>query len=199
MRLKELPIDLNLLASTAARIFAAAGRPTIPKLPDARLPQIIADRLAHKSLGQIGESLGGISRERVRQILAAADLDPETRERVTGYIKPKAVNPARVIVRGRGGRFVMLVNRWLAEIGYRYCNVDHHAQPLSEFSPKSFDRCRPCNTRLVRKYSASPKVQAYKKAYSAAHPEVQARAAKKYYDKQKLLKVKGETIPDVLP
>ena len=48
-------------------------------------------------------------------------------------------------------------------------------------------------------YSASPKAQAYKKAYSAAHPEVQARAAKKYYDKQKLLKVKGETIPDVLP
>jgi hypothetical protein len=143
------------------------------------LAEILEARKRRESLAEIGVQLG-ITRERVRQILRDANLSPEERVQVTGKLKKCTREP-----REPRKLTTVLVNRWLAEIGYRYCSYQHHAVPMAEVCRGRMGTCKRCAADYSSKrYHAHHERQLkYCREYRKAHPDVQRRASRKWWRK----------------
>jgi uncharacterized protein (DUF433 family) len=199
---KEIANALGCCVSTVCQSFArevpnhAARIRTKAKRVDPRLAEILEARNRKETLKEIGDRLG-VSRERIRQIIAKTDLDEATRRAVTGYIKPsKYANAPRPNFRLSS----RIVNRWLAEIGWRYCSNGKHVQPLTEFSAKSY-MCRTCGRERQHQIRLkNPEYfQAYARDYKKLHPEVQKKASKKYWKnhREKALKKQQKKMVEI--
>ena len=130
---------------------------------------------------------------RVRQIIKSADLDESTRKDVTGYIRGRKPRPLPRLTSS-------IVNRWLAEIGWRYCSNGKHVQPLTEFSAKSY-MCRTCGRKRQHQIRLkNPEYfQAYARDYRKLHPEVHKKASKKYREnhREKVLEKRRKKMVEI--
>ena len=146
---------------------------TKPKHVDPRLAEILEARGRKESLEEIGERFG-VTREYIRQIIAKADLDDNTRKSVTGLLKQRKPRPLPRLTTN-------IVNHWLSETGWRYCSAGKHVQPLSEFSSRT-QMCRSCNRERAFKYrhEHAESFLAYARRYRQEHPEVSREAGKRY-------------------
>jgi Sigma-70, region 4 len=166
-----------------------------PKHIDYWLAEILEGRARKETLEEIGDRLG-VSRERIRQIIANADIDDEARAEVTGWVRPRkhANDPPRI-----KGHFSSIVNRWLAEIGWRYCSQGKHAQPIIEFSAKN-RLCRTCNReRANRRYHEKHELSLERaRRYRSEHVEAIRRASAKYYksNRDQILERQRERMAD---
>ena len=115
-----------------------------------------------------------MTREYIRQIIAKADLDDNTRKSVTGLLKQRKPRPLPRLTTN-------IVNHWLSEIGWRYCSAGEHVQPMEEFLPCKL-MCRSCNRERAFKYrhEHAESFLEHMRRYRVEHPEVNRRAQHKY-------------------
>jgi hypothetical protein len=123
----------------------------------AAIPDIIADRVAGKTLQQLAEE-HGVTRENIRQVLGRADIDDATRRALDAARWPRKAKPPGFKLRPH------TVRRWLLECGYRYCSHGKHAVCAATYGKRH--SCRECNAAKKRAH------------YARRHPGVKRREAK---------------------
>lgn len=141
------------------------------------LSAIIHSRIAGKTLDEIGKGLG-VTRERIRQIIAASHIDDSLRSKITGSVKVKKVKK----VKPKSLRIAVL--RWIRESGSAYCSQGKHVVAIEDLSGGRM--CRECNAAKGNKYyhDNAEARRRYARDYRRKNPEVQRRASQKWLSKQ---------------
>lgn len=158
---------------------------SIKRSLDARLRHILELRASGYTLENIAKQLGGITRERARQLLAECrNIGPEAYNNAVGELE--AFKDATQINRQpKTGINRVYIYKWLAQFGWQYCTVCSFVKDREkDFSPKNrhyyfpgekrpvSSMCRDCSTKRRKlSYHTNPNVKAYAYAYNKAHPE----------------------------
>ncbi len=123
---------------------------------EARLSQMVEMRAAGQELRDIGKRFG-VSRERVRQLLA--------KRGIAGRVARPPVFPVR--------RFRSRMRAHLLGAGYGYCQPCRAWLCAAEFSPRMIGRlCRKCNALRVKlRYRSNPQVRQRMYEYRKENPE----------------------------
>jgi hypothetical protein len=171
-----------------------------------RMRTICSMRASGMTLEAIASSYG-LTRERVRQILARAQaIEPELgKQAVEGnkQLRAMAKKAKQPLIK----KFKQTVFRWLAEYGLQYCSGCKCVKSRDDdFSPAARkyliggaaraqeaatvyvvqSLCKRCNAdRANRAWRTNPKVREYRKKYVKENPAVGKRACKRYYEKLK--------------
>lgn len=83
------------------------------------------------------------SREHVRQTLGNCGYD-NFKQRLKAIKKRKSEDEKRIC---KPGYFTVIVNRWLKEIGFRYCSQCHYVFEIDSFTKGTPNRCKYCNVK----------------------------------------------------
>lgn len=117
------------------------------------MPALVAAKAAGATLRELAAQYH-VTRERMRQILAGANVDEATRIAMDSRKqrrKPRGFNSAHL-------------RRWLLECGYRHCAYGRHVVCAATYGKCKM--CKECNRERVRAWAAK------------AHPEAKRRPEK---------------------
>lgn len=153
-------------------------------------------RMDGYTLEEIAEELD-VTRQRIEQIIAKMRVCmPQQWQEIQEYIaeRKKVLDSGRELMRLRFNvsNFRRQMLAWLMHYGFQLCwKCNAVKVSADDFSPKSRGRggrlCRACNTKrqVARYHDPASGLKDYSVRYAKEHPEVQARASKKWHDKNK--------------
>jgi hypothetical protein len=142
---------------------------------ETRNENILTARLSGCTLQEIGTTMG-LSRQRIAQVVIAAtkrmEAQVEIKERLCSVSHRNKHQTGQIKIPKIKGFMVTSVQKWLKEIGFRYCSFASHVVCLDMFG-KDLKMCRSCNSGRHSEWIAKnyDKHRAAVKQWQDANPE----------------------------
>lgn len=151
-------------------------------------------RMDGYTLQEIADELA-ISRQRIDQMIDKLQVYmPQQWQEIQDYLaeRKKVLNSGGELMRLTVSSFRRQMIAWLMHYGFQLCwKCNAVKVSADDFSPKSRGRggmlCRACNAKrqIARYHDPASGQKDYSVRYAKEHPEVQARASKKWHDNNK--------------